>query len=88
MNDAISRIVDFSHNAAKKCFSQEDYMVFDSVLGKENRESKARYLIERAEEKIGFSSYMGKNIVHRDIMDFARDNKVSLRTERGRGIGY
>lgn len=88
VNDAISRIVDFSHNAAKKGFSQEDYMVFDSVLGKENRESKARYLIERAEEKIGFSSYMGKNIVHRDILDFARDNTVSLRTERGRGIGY
>lgn len=88
VNDAISRIVDFSHNAAKKGFSQEDYMVFDSVLGKENRESKARYLIERAEEKIGFSSYIGKNIVHRDILDFARDNTVSLRTERGRGIGY
>lgn len=88
VNDAISRIVDFSHNAAKKGFSQEDYMVFDSILGKENRESKARFLIERAEKKIGFSSYMGKNIVHRDIMDFARDNKVSLRTERGRGIGY
>lgn len=88
VNDAISRIVDFSHNAAKKGFSQEDYMVFDSVLGKENRESKARYLIKRAEEKIGFSSYMGKDIVHRDILDFARDNKVSLRTERGRGIGY
>lgn len=88
LNNAISRIVDFSRDARKRGFSQEDYIVFDRLLGKEDREYKAQCLIEMAEEQIGWNSYMGKNIVHRDIMNFASGNDVRLGEERGRGIGY